>query len=372
MKMTYRFRLFASASCILFFAMVQTSCKKEMNATVTATVAGDALATVQSGIVSIPDPYWDSVFTRYGGGWTGGDAAYSYGLPDGRSLWLWGDCFIDTVYPDRTRPVRSFVHNSMVTTDVKGGNFTTYYNGSKESPEAYFNVKRGNDYYWPTNVFMNAQQTKIFVMMIRINTPAGGGFEIKSTDVAVLDYPSLALLTIRRFSTGDYIDWSSASLEDDDGYVYLYGAESMPANKYIHIARTKASNPFKKVEYYDGANWVTDSTKSARVQGSVSQTFSVFKYNSKYYLLSQGRLLSDEIYIWDAAGPAGPFSNRRLVYKTPKLTNSTWTYNATAHTELSENGELLVGYCTNTTNIGQLYNNADTYRPYFIKVTGWQ
>src|SRR6478609_2161514 len=65
--------------------------------------------------------YWDSVFTRYGNGWTGGDGAISYRLPDGRVLWLWGDSFLDTVYADRHRPVIGFIHNQITTTDINGG-----------------------------------------------------------------------------------------------------------------------------------------------------------------------------------------------------------------------------------------------------------
>lgn len=211
--------------------------------------------------------------------------------------------------------------------------------------------------------------------MVKIKpTSSGGsfGFKIVSTDVAVLDFPSLKIKAVKKFYDGDFIDWSSATLDNGDGYIYLYGVESTKYNKYIHVARTSTANPFQSVEYFDSTNWVSDVTRSARIQGGVSESFSVFKNNGNFYLVSQGNLLSQDIYIWNGASPSGPFYNKRFIYTTPQLTSATWTYNATAHTELSKDGKLLIGYCMNTNNTAQLYNNVDTYRPYFIEVEGWQ
>ena len=108
------------------------------NAVTSAAITGAKAAN------SVEAVYWDSVFTRYGNGWTGGDGAISYKLPDGRSLWLWGDSFLDTVYPDRHRPVVGFIHNQVTTMDADGGNFKTYYGGTKQNPKFDIFCKRFN------------------------------------------------------------------------------------------------------------------------------------------------------------------------------------------------------------------------------------
>ena len=41
--------------------------------------------------------YFDSLFTMYGNGFTGGDGIYSVELPDGRNVWIIGDTFLGTV-----------------------------------------------------------------------------------------------------------------------------------------------------------------------------------------------------------------------------------------------------------------------------------
>ena len=348
------------------------SCKKEMN-TVAIPATASASQNLAGAITTTKATYFDSLFTRYGGGWTGADVGFSYKLPDGRSFWLWGDTFLDTVYPDRHRPVVPFIHNSITLTDA-AGNFTTLYGGTAENPTAYFDATEPNQ-LWTNCAFMRSNKQQLYVLMANIKSTGQGGlfgFELTGNSVGVLNYPDLSIQKVATFSKGDFIDWSSCAFEDGN-YVYIYGAESGKYTKFMHASRTSRKNPFKAMEYYDGANWVTDSSKSARLQSGVSEQYSVFKYQNKYYLLSQeGILLSPDIYLWDAASPVGPFSNKRKIYTTPETAGNIITYNATAHTEFIQNGQLLVGYCTNSTNGVDIYRNADYYRPYFIWVSNWQ
>ncbi len=130
-----------TALCLLLLA----SCKKE---SLVKVQDASAVSNAVAAITTTEATYWDSVFTRYGNGWTGGDVAVSYKLPDGRVMWLWGDSFLDTVYQDRHRPVVGFIHNQVTTMNINGGNFTTYYSGTKSNPLPYFQAS-GTDYYWP-------------------------------------------------------------------------------------------------------------------------------------------------------------------------------------------------------------------------------
>ena len=243
---------------VLAAAVIMASCRKDINAQNADTASSSQALGLKTAAISTTEAtYFDSVFTRYGGGWTGGDAAVSYKLPDGRSLWLFGDSFLDTVYPNRTRPPVPFIHNTMVTMDANGGNFKTYYVGTPENPLPYFQAAR-NQYYWPATVLMNTANTEVYVFLDKIKQTTGGsfGFEITSVDVAILNYPDLSIKRIVTFSKGNFINWAGATLDDDDGYIYIYGPESTKYNKYIHVARTPKNKPFSKVTFFDGANWV--------------------------------------------------------------------------------------------------------------------
>ncbi len=377
LHINYKLNLFTMKK--IFFVLVATvlmvSCRKDFAANSTAASSSQALGLKTADISTTEATYFDSVFTRYGSGWTGGDQAVSYKLPDGRVLWLFGDSFLDTVYPNRTRPFVPFIHNTMVTMDTAGGSFKTYHGGTDQNPLPYFQAS-GKQYYWPVFAFMNEAKTQVYVFLDKIKPTTGGsfGFEVTGVDVALLNYPDLSLQRIAKFSRGNFINWAGAAHEDDDGYVYFYGTEDTKYNKYIHVARTSRKNPLNKVTFFNGTGWVTDTTQSVRIQGGVSESFSIFKNEGKYYLLSQPNLLSPDIYLWDAKSPEGPYIHKRFVCTTPNKIGDVniWTYNATVHTEFNQNNQLLVGYCTNAIDGNGLYTNADSYRPYFVWASGWQ
>ncbi len=370
-------------ACLQFMIILFlfSSCTKQITQTNLPNASqrtASALSSLSASATAMPATYFDSLFTRSTAGqWTGGDVAYSHLLPDGRSMWLWGDSFVDTVYADRHRPYDAFIHNCIVLTNPQGL-FTTLYNGSKKLPKPFFNATDPY-YYWPNCAFLAKNETQAYVMMVRVKANGDGGtfgFDVTGNAFGIVSLPGMKLQKITVMPTNTKIDWSSATYEEGD-YVYIYGAEgtsTFPNTKYMHVMRTSRSKPFNKTEFYTGSGWSTDTAKSARLLDDVSESYSVFASGGKYYVLSQeGILLSSNIYLWDAASPVGPFTNKRLVYTTPETKGNIITYNATAHTEFTNGaGDLLVGYCTNSLNGKDIYTNADNYRPYFVWIHNWQ
>src|SRR5215472_12845022 len=62
---------------------------------------------------------WDNMFADYGdnsGAWSGGDGAQSLLLPDGKTMWFFGDTYLGATNADYTRPPLStgLAHNSAV------------------------------------------------------------------------------------------------------------------------------------------------------------------------------------------------------------------------------------------------------------------
>ena len=353
------------------------SCQKGIDMVpVNMTISDSELVQLKSsqGIKSVPSNYYNKLFTRFNAGtWTGGDVATSFLLPDGRSFWLFGDSFIDTVFADRRRPFKAFIHNSIVITSPSGS-FQSLYNGTAVNPKPYFDTI-APILLWPSCGFVNSAKNNLYVMMVTIKILPGGGmfgFETVGNTVGEISLQDLSLKRQFNFSRSAKIDWASACFVEDE-FVYLYGVESVTYDKHVHLCRTSSANPFQTVQYFDGSNWVDDSLKSARLLKGVSEQFSFFKYKNKYYLLSQeSTFLSADIYIWDAQSPVGPFSNKRKIYHTPETVGNVITYNASAHPELMVDEMLLVGYCNNSINGVDIFNNADNYRPYFIWVNNWQ
>lgn len=309
---------------------------------------------------------FNQLFTRYSG-WTGGDATYSIPLPDGRTLWLFGDSFIGTVNANRSRPGGGFYRNAFV---VQAGDQMTTLTGGTS---AFLQPADAGWWYWPGHG--SAHGDTLQVIMFGFKSTGSGGlwdFAYASVDVVTFHLPDFKVLSIERKVTDPPVNYGACLLEDN-GFTYLYGSEKSGFSKFMHVARVPGHNLNGTWEYFTGTEWTTDPAASARVFAHVSDEFSVFKHNNHYYLLTQNHLLGGEIYLYDADNPVLGFDHKKLVYCTPQTNKgSLITYNAFAHTQFSGNGELLVSYNVNSSIFADLFSNADNYRPYFVRVKGWE
>jgi hypothetical protein len=309
---------------------------------------------------------FNQLFTRYGGGWTGGDATYSIPLPDGRVLWLFGDSFMGTVKPDRSRPATGLKRNAFVVQD--GSALTTLTGG----PSAYMVPAEAGWWYWPGHGLAHGDTLQ--VLMFGFKSTGGGAwdFAYASVDVATFHLPEFTLLSLKRKVTDPATNYGACVLEDG-GYTYLYGSEKVGLSKFMHVARVPGHDLNGAWEYFTGTNWTSDPAASARVFANVSDQFSVFKNQNRYYLLTQHHILGGEIFLFDSDNPAIGFDHKKILYCTPQSQESNlFTYNAFAHPEFSGNGELLVSYNVNSFVFADLFANADTYRPFFVRVKGWE
>ncbi|MBR9980011.1 MAG: hypothetical protein KFF50_03185, partial [Desulfatitalea sp.] len=56
---------------------------------------------IQPAPLAEPAPVFNRLFSPGNGGWSGGDGTLSIPLPDGRTVWLFGDSLLGAVAPDR-------------------------------------------------------------------------------------------------------------------------------------------------------------------------------------------------------------------------------------------------------------------------------
>jgi hypothetical protein len=310
---------------------------------------------------------FNAFFTRYGNGWTGGDVAYSIRLPDNRDLWLFGDTFLGEVNPDRSRAPQGFVNNSFVIMD---GQEATTLVGS--GPSAFVKPENADEKYWPQHGFV--KNNKLYVLMYTWkNTGTGGAFGFKyiRTDLAIFDLPSITLTEIKPIPGSSKVIWGAGIMEHGD-HIYIYGSEDTPEENYMHLARIRSDDVEGTWEYFTAFGWAQDAAASKRIIEGVSNHFSVFQYNDAYYLINHEDGFSHKINRYKATKPEGPFTDKLLIYTTPSLGASTWTYNAKAHIQYLQDGKLLISHDANTLEFNDLFKNADFYRPYFVWVKNWE
>lgn len=357
-----------------FYLLILFSCEKESFIAEETATSPQHLATTV--LVENAKKY-NKYFTRYGNGWTGGDATYSIALPDGRNLWMFGDSFLDTVYADRTRPGSELVRNCFVVQDGTGyNNFTTLVTGSIDEPEAFVNTPDPiNEWYWPGDG--TAQDDTLYVFMQLFERTGTGSFDFHylQTDLVKFALPDLTEVNRTPVWNMDDDVYFGAAVFETDSFLNIYSAEVQGVFKYVQLSRLPLNDLNVPLEYYNATTDAWQSTfpgNSGRLKRStsgnvdVSAQFSVFYSEGKYRLVTQEGLLGKDIFTYQSDSPQGPWSNKKKFY-TADAGPDAWTYNAFVHPQiLNAEGYMLMSYNINAMNFFDLFSNADLYRPKFI------
>lgn len=337
---------------------------------------------------------WNKLFDRVKG-WTGADGIYSVPLNEdereennSEHLLLFSDTFIGDVDSNKQRRNSTLVNNTMAI--LKEGN------NSEENAEFIYKKdsalfipdteeSKPGDWYWLMDgIKIN---NKIYTYELRLDKKGDGafGFNTIATNLIKFNLDDSGMpVNIEQFDTplfytseqdGTKITLGQAIMPlhnasenyVTDGYIYVYGPKGT-SNKQLVCSRVLPENieNFDKYEYWDGANWCNDISKSAPVTDRISQEFSISPLkNGKFLLLFQ---VGDYVAYRLGESPVGPFGAINIIYEAPEveISKDVFIYNAKAHPSLSQSDEILISYNVNTFSIVENMNNADIYRPRFI------
>lgn len=330
-------------------------------------------AVVRAGVE--PDTAFNNQFRREIGGWIAADATYSIHLPDGRTLWLFGDTFIGEVNENGAIvPGSRFIRNSAVIQE--GKSLQTLFSGTRSSPGDFIPADHPDStWYWPEHGVVENDTLRIIVAKFRKNPDAPAGFQFAhaGNDIASFTFPALEFtgtVPISCHPVNDVI-YGDRVLADST-HLYIYGRKNDdPAINipYPHVARCPVGKLMdQQWEFYSGSGWSSDPTATKRINSfQVSQQYSVSTYMGKYILLTQDIWLSPKIFSFVSDSPAGPWENRRLIYTTPESSDDLFTYNAYAHPQFDRNGEMLVSYNVNG-DFWSIFSDVEIYRPRFIRI----
>lgn len=371
-------------SCLLLLCiLIGTACKKDTEVPVDDSGTLVEVNCWDGAVRAEQDEQYNRFFTRFGDGWTGGDATYSTLLPDGRIFWSFGDSFWGKVNPDRSRPPTALYRNAVMIQDgTTFGSFETIWKDTLDSARAFIahpDDPSGEDqWYWPFDATVHQGKLQLLLSGMERIGAGSWGFAYKATDLAIYSLPDLKLESlIRNKYDFDDISYGSCVFEDEDGFIYIFGISNGFLVKRVHVARAPQGDLAAEWEFWDGSTWSSTPSRFSIFE-SASDQFSIRKAGDKYYLITQEIIFSARILRYESSsGILGPYTNKRVLYCTPEtIPDIIFTYNTFDHPELSEQGELVLSYNVNShkplsAKYG-LFADADVYRPYFIRIYDWQ
>ncbi len=344
---------------------------------------------------------WNQEFTVYSdltyntfltrnSGWNGGDGAVSLGLPNGYTLWSFQDSFFGDVTKNRIRQDNTFVRNAgfLQESDVLNS-YIQLNPGSGSETDTWIKYPGANEqnddfWYWGGPAQVVGDEVQMLVGQI-----TNGGFSgvHLSTDVAIFNLADMSLKEIIQDKYMGELPWDSSIFKANDGFTYMYTSENHGiCGSKIYVARAPDNDLRNTWEYLTQDGWTTSRPENnedyvVALDSNATQA-NVFEDNGKYYMVSQATCFGLDINIWESDSPAGPFTNRRTLYKIPdRYTQDSAegpgyiTYNAVVHHSLSQEGELVISYNINPIGFENNFNEpgtADNYRPYFVRLYNWR
>ena len=328
-------------------------------------------------VVSTAQEHFDK-FNNVEGGWLASDGTISLLLPDGKTLWLFGDCFIGEksgqfgINPLTAR----FINNVAIIED--GDVLTTFHGGTPENPGSLI-PGEGADIFWPEHATIENDTIKIFaIKIIHVdNGVPGFNFRVGTTHIASFKYPGMEYINTVpiEYITDTTMRFGTHILKRDD-YTYIFGKKDTTAEGMtwtIPMLARVTNSVSEPWEFYAGSDTWSYHCEDAKPIGDrpMSESFTVYEKNDKFYLIMHEIWMVGELYILEADELTGPWNRassggiENLFCIIPKH-GSNITYNLFAHPHFQKNGKILISFNVNTTDFNSIYTDTRNYRARFL------
>lgn len=355
----------------------------------------------------------------------GGDGAASCPLPGNQTLWLFGDTWIARIENGRYAPGAAMVNNVVaVHANPPRGRapepgIVKAFFGPEPKPGVHSAFLMPDPptmpggaarWCWPCDgaVLIGeppAQKLVIFYADLarRVEDPKPDdvwNFRFVGNRIAIIENPADAPdrwrvkqheLAPRHAPKGaPTISWGIAAIHDPaasndpdaEPELTIFGVDgSNTWDKLAMLARVPESkvHDFCAWRFWTGGKdgrpeWSAREAEAKPVMHNIVDEFTIHRQqlgDRERWVLVQGEpLLGHRILVRFADRLEGPWTDGRAIYTIPEPANdkNLITYGAKAHAHLSADGEMLISYCINSLDFGQMTRDVEIYRPRFIRV----
>lgn len=315
---------------------------------------------------------WNRMFRALDGDWSGGDAALSLRLPDGRLLWLFGDSFVGDVTPEGRRASgTTIVRNAALISD--GTCVTAVTPGRATLPG------RGGTWLWPTSMVLTRTApdgtATVAVFAQRMASTGTGAWSFRRVGASVATVTVRPGASARVTSVRDLprssVLWGAAAVTHA-GVTYVYGTravdEPLVFGRELLVARSRTPDVRDPAAwtYRTADGWSADARDAVAVvpaRTGVSTNPAVVFRDGRFRIVTKPQeFLDDRVVVMSSPTPYGPWASRTL-FRSPS-TESTPTYAPTVVARGASSHDVVVVNRTST-SMDRLMRDAAVAVPLF-------
>ncbi len=326
-------------------------------------------------------------------GWWGADAAYSIPLPDGRTVWIFGD----TLY-GRERHVEGIVprmvRNSIgISTCESNGNWTIEYvirGAESGQPRDFFESRDPSYWYWALDGFLHGET--LWVTLLCIRHKEGATSEVFSFETCGADLAKVTHLgaspqewAIEYFplvpdGVGAYPS-ATAVVEGEYAYIFALYEEGSRPMVLTRLPLARLEDPAENLEYLAGdGTWksglVPSQAKPVMDRGASEMSVRYHSGRQEWLaVMINPDLPSEEVFLRTAKSLRGPWTASQVLYRIPDMRPTSPTYDpdtfcyaAKEHPQYRQPGKILLTYVCNTMKVKKLETNLSIYFPKAVLV----
>jgi hypothetical protein len=317
----------------------------------------------------------------------GADAAYSIELSPTKSLWLFGDTFVETsgqASADRKKCL--MVRNSIALDNPQKSNSQPRFYLKRP---AFFTPSSGN-FYWPGDGILRGEKLYLFMHETENapKKPPPYQFNPLTDHLLVVQNPQAEPQTwrvndIRLGNRASQIQIGIACVQDGE-YLYIYCANSacgFGLNKNpTALARirltdlescavAKAQSPIEKMQWYSNGWQEKREFLSTLFEDGASEMTVTRVTGLKGFFAFYLPFGNKALMMRHADRPEGPWSLPEVACALPAASRDMIYYSAKAHPEYKlASGEVLLTYCSNSSLLSKLMSDKNLYFPQAVRV----
>ncbi len=299
--------------------------------------------------------------------WVGADSAFSVDLGAGRSLWLFGDSWIDPS-GQRSRDRGYLVRNSVAIqagADPASATLEFHWNSAEApDPGAAFELP-GDGWYWPGHGVRLGDRVLLFLNAMRA-TDADLGFASAGWHALLVDnpddgFPQWRMRPATLPPVTDTVPYGFAGVLVHEGFVYAFGAPDDDKTQPIHAARWTLDDArngrLDRVDYLGRLFGGAQSELTIHFDAAIGRFVAI-------HTIGFG---SADLAVRTANEIGGPWSEPVAIYRPPEFgKDGVMIYAGKAHPQLA-GAQLVVTYATNSFRFADHFTNPDIYYPRFVR-----